>query len=136
MHTHPPKPPPPPPSPVVCSSSLAGTVAHVAIAGHHLAQRFGVSLSAIGGRGPRGGTSDHPSGHALDFMVGRAAGDRIAAYALDHRAELSVTYVIWRQRYNDGRGWRAMADRGSATANHMDHVHVSFARTPGGDPTC
>ena len=24
-----------------------------------------------------------------------------------------------------GEGWRGMSDRGSATANHYDHVHVS-----------
>ncbi|MCV7097646.1 hypothetical protein H7H99_21600, partial [Mycobacterium kubicae] len=39
---------------------------------------------------------------------------------------LGVTYVIWQQRYNDGNGWSTMENRGSPTANHMDHVHVSF----------
>jgi hypothetical protein len=24
-----------------------------------------------------------------------------------------------------GEGWRAMPDRGSATANHYDHVHIA-----------
>ncbi len=39
-------------------------------------------------------------------------------------------YVIWRQRYNDGSGWDPMEDRGSITANHYDHVHVSFEVAP------
>ena len=37
-------------------------------------------------------------------------------------------YIIWQQRYYDirtGGGWRMMSDRGGATANHYDHVHVS-----------
>lgn len=57
---------------------------------------------------------------------GNALGDAAAAYALEHMAEHGVMYVIWMQRYNDGSGWDAMEDRGSITANHYDHVHVSF----------
>ena len=37
--------------------------------------------------------------------------------------------MIWRQRINLGEGWRDMADRGSITQNHNDHVHVSFEET-------
>ena len=33
---------------------------------------------------------------------------------------------IWNAAYPD-RGWRAMEDRGSSTANHYDHVHVSVS---------
>jgi len=43
-----------------------------------------------------------------------------------NREELGVSYVIWRQRIDTGSGFRPMADRGSPTANHFDHVHVSF----------
>ena len=59
-------------------------------------------------------------------MVDRATGDALAAYAVAHRAELGINYVIWRQRIDTGSGFTAMADRGNATANHFDHVHVSF----------
>jgi hypothetical protein len=59
-------------------------------------------------------------------MVSTATGNALAGYVLAHRADFGVTYVIWRQRYNDGSGWSQMADRGSVTANHYDHVHVSF----------
>jgi len=55
-----------------------------------------------------------------------ALGDALAAWALEHQEEFAITYVIWRQRYNDGRGWDPMEDRGSITQNHYDHVHVSF----------
>jgi hypothetical protein len=74
----------------------------------------------------RGGVSDHPGGKAVDFMVDRGTGDVLAACALRNKAALGITYVIWRQRINFGQGWQAMEDRGGVTANHYDHVHVSF----------
>ena len=58
-----------------------------------------------------------------------ALGDEVAAYALAHQHDNGITYVIWRQRINQGSGWEPMEDRGSITQNHFDHVHVSF------DPT-
>jgi len=59
---------------------------------------------------------------------GGAHGTRVASFALSAGERYKVMYVIWQQRINslDGRGWRAMADRGSITQNHYDHVHVSF----------
>jgi hypothetical protein len=46
-----------------------------------------------------------------------------------HYAELGVSYVIYPQQIwsveRSGEGWRPMASRGSITANHYDHVHVS-----------
>lgn len=78
-------------------------------------------------------SSDHPNGRAVDFMIpsyksNKALGDTLAAYAITNASRLHVTYVIWRQRiwtpYSGS--WKAMENRGSDTANHMDHVHVSF----------
>lgn len=111
---------------------------HVARAGHAIATALGLVDSLIGGFRPSSAVagSDHPKGLALDFTTTLLTGDRIAAYVLAHRAELGVTYVIWRQRINYGSGWQAMADRGGVTANHFDHVHVSFSATPAGIPTC
>jgi hypothetical protein len=123
-----PAPVPPASTPTACPATLAGTAGHVARAGYALAKRFGVPVTSILGVGSRGNASDHPSGFALDFMVGPAIGNPLAEYVLAHQKELGVSYVIYRQRYNDGRGWSTMEDRGSPTANHMDHVHVSFAR--------
>jgi hypothetical protein len=56
-------------------------------------------------------------------------GNAIAAYLQAHAAELDIFDVIWRQRIwttqRAGDGWRSMPDRGSVTANHFNHVHVS-----------
>jgi hypothetical protein len=84
-------------------------------------------------------TSDHGKGLAADFMVYSNAhkGRHIARFAKRHHRQLNVTYVIWNQRVwsvaRAGEGWRPMADAGSATANHKDHVHVSFRETPHDD---
>jgi hypothetical protein len=58
-------------------------------------------------------------------------GDTLAEYALAHKAENGIDYVIWLQRINfgDGNGWKAMENRGSITQNHYDHVHISFEQT-------
>ncbi|MDD7964475.1 hypothetical protein [Actinomycetospora lemnae] len=82
------------------------------------------------GVGSRGGQSDHPDGYALDFMT--TSGDAIADCIVENKDELGVSYVIWDQRINTGSGWEGMEDRGGATANHEDHVHISFER--GGSP--
>ncbi|WP_224391980.1 hypothetical protein [Pseudonocardia sp. ICBG1293] len=83
----------------------------------------------------RANASDHPTGHALDIMVRGTKGDRIADCALANADELGVKYVIWEQRMNDGSGWSTMEDRGGDTANHYDHVHISFDKRAGsGDP--
>ncbi|WP_226367493.1 hypothetical protein [Pseudonocardia sp. ICBG162] len=83
----------------------------------------------------RANASDHPTGHALDIMVRGQKGDRIADCALANADELGVKYVIWEQRMNDGSGWSTMEDRGGDTANHYDHVHISFDERAGsGEP--
>lgn len=108
-----------------CSTELDGTLPPVAQVGHHVMEKFDVD--DVGGRASRGGTSDHPSGLAIDFMVDPETGDALADYVLQNQSDFGVTYVIWQQQYNDGSGWSPMEDRGSPTANHMDHVHVSFS---------
>lgn len=110
-----------------CSTSLSGTKPHVAQVGNHIKAKFGVKN--IGGVAGRANASDHPSGLALDFMVDTGTGNAIADYLMANQKDFGVTYVIWRQRYNDGSGWDTMEDRGGATANHMDHVHVSFSKS-------
>ncbi|WP_197322005.1 hypothetical protein [Saccharomonospora sp. NB11] len=120
-------PPPEPvePEPQACSTDLENTEPHVAQVGHHVLTRFAVD--SVGGRAGRANASDHPVGLALDFMVDPAVGDELSEYLVAHQAEFGITYVIWYQRINSGSGWTTMEDRGSPTANHMDHVHVSFA---------
>ncbi|MBR7742003.1 hypothetical protein KC207_01685 [Phycicoccus sp. BSK3Z-2] len=60
-------------------------------------------------------------------MIGSSGqGDAIAAYVQQHVGEFNVKYLIWAQRYwAPGEGWSSMEDRGSPTANHYDHVHVT-----------
>ncbi len=84
-------------------------------------------LSSIGGYRPNAG--EHSTGQAVDFMItSKAQGDAIAAWVQQHVAPFNVEYVIWRQRYwEPGSAWRLMEDRGSITANHYDHVHVTVA---------
>ena len=72
----------------------------------------------------------HPSGLAADYMVGanRALGDAIVQHQIANWDRLGVSYIIWQQRIltSPTGTWKAMEDRGSATANHLDHVHVNY----------
>lgn len=73
---------------------------------------------------------EHSSGKALDIMTSDVQlGNAIASFLQAHAAELNIFDVIWRQQIwttqRAGDGWRSMPNRGSATANHMDHVHTS-----------
>ena len=115
------------------TSGLGAVKPHVLAAAKFLGCRFGEpTMYGVAGRA---GTSDHPSGRAVDFMVDRATGDALADCALRNRGALGITYVIWRQRINFGSGWQLMEDRGGVTANHYDHVHVSFGASVGRGPT-
>ncbi|MQA85627.1 MAG: hypothetical protein GEV03_13610 [Streptosporangiales bacterium] len=85
-----------------------------------------------------GGSGEHPLGRACDFMLSSGGampsgyqqerGWDIANWAKDNADRLGIMYIIYRQQIWDirsGGGWEAMEDRGSVTANHYDHVHVS-----------
>ena len=103
----------------------------VQTAADEVGNRFGVTtIYGVGFRPDA--SSDHPKGLALDYMVGTdyAKGDQIAQFMQANWHVYSVQYIIWKQHiWNESRaseGWRAMPDRGSITANHFDHVHVSF----------
>jgi hypothetical protein len=115
------------------TSQLGKVKPYVRTAAFYLGCRFG-EPTVLGVAG-RAGSSDHPSGKALDFMVDKTTGNALAACTLRNQEALGVTYVIWRQRINFGEGWQPMEDRGSPTANHMDHVHVSFGSSAGGRPS-
>jgi len=51
----------------------------------------------------------------------------LADYCAGNLRNLGLKYVIWKQRINSGSGWRGLADRGGITANHYDHVHITFS---------
>lgn len=120
------------------SWALGGVKPWVAKAGREVGHRFGIAtILGLGERTTPG--SDHPKGLALDFMTTHGQG--LADYVKANAGRLGVTYVIWHQHIwsvaRSSEGWRLMEDRGSPTANHMDHVHVSFQATApagGGKP--
>lgn len=83
------------------------------------------------------GHSPHRT-RALDIFVptsDRRQGDAICEFAKKHYRRFGIDYVIfrrniWNPEISDQ--WRYMEDRGSITANHVDHVHISFeASAPG-----
>ena len=75
------------------------------------------------------GDGEHSQGLAVDIMVSGARGYEVRDFVRAHYAELGVNYIIYSQQIwsvdRGGEGWRAMSDRGSTTANHYDHVHVT-----------
>ena len=84
-------------------------------------------ITSYGGYSPHG---EHSSGKALDIMTSDVTlGTQIADFLRAHAAELNLFDVIWRQHIftpeRASEGWRLMASRGSANADHMNHVHVS-----------
>jgi uncharacterized protein YraI len=87
-------------------------------------------VSSFGGYRP-GDPGDHGSGRAVDIMVSGQPGRNIARFVQTHAGQLHVTYVIYEQKIwlagNPTSQWKTMEDRGSRTANHYDHVHVSVS---------
>jgi LysM repeat protein len=114
------------------TNSAGGVSARVQAAADRVVSEVpGAASITLGGtRASAVDPDGHPSGNALDYMVLSDAGlgDAIAEYHIAHWDELGVEYVIWQQQIltsPDGV-WKAMADRGSPTANHRDHVHVNY----------
>lgn len=101
-------------------------------AGRAIALQF-PQVQAIGGYRAQDPYPDHPSGRALDVMTytDKALGDRILNYLFDHNDKFKMQYAIWQQSmwYKKGTP-QPMADRGSPTQNHMDHVHAYFEASP------
>ena len=104
-----------------------------------LAKKFGITNFSLFRAGDDDGTGHgHNSGMAVDFMVpvNSAQGDQLAEYLTKHMDELGVYYIIWKQRfympqqniYGPANTWNIMPNRGGVTANHYDHVHVSFKK--------
>lgn len=106
--------------------NLPKVKSYVVSAANELGGRFGIKT--IGGYGHRGNETDHDDGKALDFMT--RSGGALASFAEKNWKRLNIKYIIWNQHiWNPSRaseGWRMMEDRGGDTANHKDHVHISF----------
>lgn len=98
-----------------------------------IAAKFGITN--IGGY-REGDPDDHGKGLAVDVMVPTSSqlGDQVAQYAIDNMDRAGISYVIWKQQfympvnniYGPANTWNQMPDRGGDTANHNDHVHISF----------
>ena len=104
-----------------------------------LAKKFGITSFSMFRAGDDDGTGHgHNTGMSVDFMVpvGSTKGDELSEYITKNMKELGVYYVIWKQRfyipqhniYGPANTWNLMPGRGGVTANHYDHVHVSFIR--------
>lgn len=83
----------------------------------------------IGDYGTFRGDGEHAQGIAVDIMVSGGRGWEVAEFVRANYAALGVNYLIYSQKIwsvdRSGEGWRGMSNRGSATANHYDHVHVT-----------
>ena len=107
--------------------------------------RFRYVRTVGGCCGNGSGRGDHPTGHAVDFMLSygktspllKAEGDYPAAWIMVNKDALHVKDMGWWQRiwYPDSRGWQeecmpsfktcGMDGPPTVTAMHEDHVHVS-----------
>lgn len=103
--------------------------------------RFGVRPQTVWGAGS---LPEHNNRMCLDVMVTTPSGgwlgdsraraweigDWVADLVWSQRAEWGLRHVMWRRRIRSTRvapgQWRALADRGSFTANHEDHPHIAF----------
>ena len=98
-----------------------------------IAAKFGITN--IGGY-RAGDPDDHGKGLAVDVMVPTSSqlGDQVAQYAIDNMDRAGISYIIRKQQfympvdniYGPANTWNQMPDRGGDTANHYDHVHISF----------
>lgn len=72
---------------------------------------------------------EHGEGRALDIMISGSSGDSLAEWVRANSSALGVSEVLWAQQIwtvqRSSEGWRPFEDRGSDTANHYDHVHVT-----------
>ncbi|WP_297621858.1 hypothetical protein [Nocardioides sp.] len=75
------------------------------------------------------GDGEHGQGRAIDIMTSGETGWAVANFLRANYASLGIEYIIFSQNIwsveRSGEGWRGMSDRGSTTANHYDHVHVT-----------
>lgn len=91
---------------------------------------------------------DHPSGLAMDIMMPGGCtgltspdwklGNSVAKFFCENHKRFGVSYIIWQQKIWNAKTeepkppteWRGMSDRGSCTANHQDHVHITYFAHP------
>ena len=118
--------------------TVDGLQPHVEEARKILKEKFNVAIGGYREGDTDGMDTGHGDGLALDLMVPEDSelGDKISEYLINNFKELNISYIIWKQNflsdfnswYGPAWKWSPMPDRGGTTANHHDHVHISFKR--------
>ena len=118
--------------------TIDGLQPHVEEARKILKEKFNVVIGGYREGDTDGMGTGHGDGLALDLMVPEDSelGDKISEYLINNFKELNISYIIWKQNflsdfnswYGPAWKWNPMPDRGGTTANHHDHVHISFKR--------
>ena len=119
-----------PPATGACAhgdGSSLGLTSQARIAFQAICARF-PNVTSYGGWRPS--SDDHGAGQAIDIMISSSdEGWEIANWLVANSSTYSVEYIIFEQRiwgsWAPGAGFVWMADRGSPTQNHYDHVHVT-----------
>ena len=111
-------------------SSVESGVTQDVIRVHRAICNLFPSITSYGGLRSGDSGSEHSSGRALDVMINSTSeGQELANYLRANYKKLGISQLIWNQKIwtvqRSSEGWRSMEDRGGATANHEDHVHVS-----------
>ena len=118
--------------------TVDGLQPHVEEARKILKEKFNVVIGGYREGDTDGMGTGHGDGLALDLMVPEDSelGDKISEYLINNFKELNISYIIWKQNflsdfnswYGPAWKWNPMPNRGGTTANHHDHVHISFKR--------
>lgn len=115
-------------APCAAGSTVESGLTSNAISVHRAVCAEFPEVTAYGGLRPGDG-GEHGTGQALDIMITGSTGDAIADFVRANAGALGVSEVLWSQHIwtvqRASEGWRPMEDRGSVTANHYDHVHVT-----------
>lgn len=88
---------------------MSGLCANAAALAEYLAANY-PGIKSIGGVRPDR-LPDHPSGHAIDVMVGNntALGYEVNNYVRNNGSRWGLRYTMWQ------------------VANHYDHVHITVS---------
>jgi hypothetical protein len=98
---------------------------------HHLHDRFAARATTYAGHAECPTCSADlwtPGAWGGRDNTGMQSMNDLAKYIRAHASELGIKYVVWNQRISSGDKWRKMKDQGSLTANHKDHVHITFLK--------
>jgi uncharacterized protein YraI len=114
-------------APCASGSDVESGLVPNAIAVHRAVCNAFPQITSYGGL--RSDSGEHGTGQALDAMISGSTGWDVAEYVRANASALGVSEVLYSQKIwtveRSSEGWRYMEDRGSTTANHYDHVHVT-----------